>query len=223
MRTSSLLKNNFNPLRHTPFFACLTENEIQIIESASYNKCYLKNTVIINEGDETGSLYIVMEGSANALSINSNGKQIILNVFRPGDYFGEMSFIDAEPRSAAVITREKSKITIIKKKVFDQIIADNPKIMLNIMKGLVGKIRRATKQIEDLVFSDVYSRIAGLLIELKNQEDLVSEKLTNTEIAFRVGSSREMVSRIITELKNGGYIEKKNGYITIKKTLPYHF
>ncbi|MCG8549600.1 MAG: Crp/Fnr family transcriptional regulator [Desulfobacterales bacterium] len=221
MRSSPPENGSF--LKQIPLFSGLTESEIQKIEAVSFEKSFLKDTVIINEGDETNSLYIILKGRADALSMDQSGRQIILNVFRPGDYFGEMSFIDAEPRSAAVITKEKSKFIVIKREAFQKIIAENPELMLNMMKGLVWKIRVATKQIEDLAFKDVYGRIARLLTELKNEEDVVTEKLTNTEIAFRVGASREMVSRIISELKNGGYIEKNRGMIQLKSPLPYQF
>ncbi|WP_321416768.1 Crp/Fnr family transcriptional regulator [uncultured Desulfobacter sp.] len=221
MRSSSFENDNF--LKQIPLFSGLTESEIQKIESVSCEKIFLKDTVIINEGDETNSLYIILKGRANALSMDPGGRQIILNVFRPGDYFGEMSFIDAKPRSAAVITKEKSKFVVIKREAFLQIVSENPELMLNMMKGLVGKIRVATRQIEDLAFKDVYGRIARLLTELKNGDGVVTEKLTNTEIAFRVGASREMVSRIVSELKNGGYIDKKRGAIQLKKSLPYQF
>ena len=221
MRSSS--PENDSLLRQIPLFSGLTDREIRQIESVSCEKSFLKDTVIISEGDETNSLYFILEGRANALSIDPNGRQIILNVFQPGDYFGEMSFIDAKPRSAAVITKEKSRLVIIKREAFLQIVSENPELMLNMMKGLVGKIRMATRQIEDLAFKDVYGRIARLLSELKNENNVITEKLTNTEIAFRVGASREMVSRIVSELKNGGYIEKNKGVLKLKRSLPYQF
>ena len=221
MRSSSLENNSL--LRQIPLFSSLTDTEIQKIESVSSEKTFLKDTVIISEGDDTNSLYIILKGRANALSMDPNGRQIILNVFRPGDYFGEMSFIDAKPRSAAVITKEKSKLVVIKREAFLQIISESPELMLNMMKGLVGKIRVATRQIEDLAFKDVYGRIARLLTDLKNKDNVITEKLTNTEIAFRVGASREMVSRIVSELKNGGYIEKNKGVLKLKRSLPYQF
>lgn len=221
MRSSSFENNRF--LKQIPLFSGLTDNEIRKIESVACQKSFLKDTVIINEGDETNSLYIILKGRANALSIDPGGRQIILNVFRPGDYFGEMSFIDAKPRSAAVITKEKSHFAVIKREAFLRIVSENPELMLNMMKGLAEKIRVATRQIEDLAFKDVYGRIARLLSELKNEEGVVTEKLTNTEIAFRVGASREMVSRIVSELKNGGYISKNRGVIQLKKSLPYQF
>lgn len=221
MRSSS--PDNEGLLRKIPLFSGLTDRELRQIESVSCEKSFLKDTVIISEGDDTSSLYIILKGRADALSMDPNGRQIILNVFRPGDYFGEISFIDAKPRSAAVITKEKSKLVVIKREAFLQIVSENPELMLNMMKGLVGKIRVATRQIEDLAFKDVYGRIARLLTELKNEDHAITEKLTNTEIAFRVGASREMVSRIVSELKNGGYIEKNKGVLQLKRSLPYQF
>lgn len=224
MRKTFCAEREAGIFNEIPLFSCLGENEIALLEAAAIQKTYPKNAFIINEGDETDWLYVVLKGRSNAISIDPNGRQIVLNVFEPGDYFGELSLIDDKPRCASVITKEPSKFSIIKKNAFDKIASSNPDLMNNMMKGLVKKIRRATKQIEDLAFRDVYGRIARLLVELKNEDGMIAEKLTNQEIAFRIGSSREMASRIMTELKNGKYIVKcKGGFIKMNKKLPYTF
>ena len=123
------MKKESNILKEIPLFSCLGENEIKILESVSREKCFPKNAVIINEGDETNSLFVVLEGSANALSIDRNGRQIILNVFRPGDYFGEMSFIDNEPRCASVITAGKTELLEIQGSGLKSILTKNPDMM----------------------------------------------------------------------------------------------
>ncbi len=211
-------------LKNIPLFSCLNDEEISILSQIAVERTYLKNTIIITEGDASTSLYAVCSGKANAISISPDGRQIILNTFRSGDYFGEMSFIDAEPRCATVETRKLTRMLILSRDQFSHILLSNPETSFRLMKGLLGKLRKATSQIEDLVFSDVYGRVSRLLLHLakpRNDMRMIEEKLTHQEIADMVGSSREMVSRILKELSVGEYIAIKKKVITIKKELPY--
>lgn len=165
-----------------------------------------------------------MSGKAVAMSSDEDGKQIILNEFEKGDYFGEMSFIDGKPRCATVQTTETTRLFVIPGDKFRNILLANPDMMLNLMKGLLEKVRKATMQIKLLVFSDVYGRVRQLLIErskpYKDGKRIIEERLRHHEIATRVNSSREMVSRIMKELSDGEYITVCKNCIIINRELP---
>jgi CRP/FNR family cyclic AMP-dependent transcriptional regulator len=178
---------------------------------------------VINEGDETDSLYIVLKGRANALRSDESGRQFIVNRFGPFDYFGEMSIFDSNARCATVITREKCTLMVLPRKAFLEFAARHPGIYKNLIKALLEKLRKATQQIEQLAFLDVYGRLARFLIENQNADGVIEEKLTQQELADMVGSSRETVNRIFNELVGGGFIEKEKGRIIVKKKLPYSF
>lgn len=210
-------------LRNIPIFSRLNDEGLAALERIANTKSYSKNTIILSEGDTTDSLYVVVSGKAYAVSSNEDGKQIILNVFRPNDYFGEMSFIDGESRCANIITRQKTRLLIVPGTGFRQIIANSPDTMFLMMKDLLKKVRRATRQIEELAFKDVYSRVARFLTEASNEEGIITEKITHQEIAYMVGASREMVSRIMKELSDSGYIEKQQRRICITTQLPYKY
>ena len=113
-------------LKNIPLFSCLNDEEISILSQIAVERTYLKNTIIITEGDASTSLYAVCSGKANAISISPDGRQIILNTFRSGDYFGEMSFIDAEPRCATVETRKLTRMLILSRDQFSHILLSNP-------------------------------------------------------------------------------------------------
>ncbi|QTA85458.1 Transcriptional regulator, Crp-type [Desulfonema magnum] len=222
------VKNNrlkqYEILKNIPLFSCLNDEEIRALAEIAVERTFSKNTILINEGDTSDALYVVCKGKANAIGIDPNGKQIVLNTFGSGDYFGEMSFIDGEPRCATVETKRLAHLLIIPRDKFNHIITSNPEISFKLMKGLLEKIRKATRQIEDLVFMDVYGRVARLLIQFsepRDQKRITKEKLTHQEIADMVGASREMVSRILKELSVGDYITIKDRIITINRELPY--
>lgn len=211
-------------LKNIPVFSSLNDAELSELAMVAVKKTFLKNTVLLNEGDETDSLYIIFSGKVKAIINDEHGKEVILSIFGPGEYFGEIAFIDGERRSATIITREPTEVLIISSGVFRDILSSNPNLAFNLLVGVVKRLREATKQIESLALMDVYGRVARLLVNYakpKGEKLFIEEKLTHQEIANMTGSSREMVSRIFKDLLNGEYISIDNKHITINKTLPY--
>jgi len=140
-------------LQETTIFSRLTLNEITALADIAIDRVYPPDTVLVREGDGTNSLHVVLSGKARAFSHNENGKKVIYNVFRTGDYFGELSFIDGEPRSACVETVVPTRVLTIPRDRFEKVVFCNPSICFNLMRGLTEKLRSATRQIEDLVFA----------------------------------------------------------------------
>ena len=213
-------------LNEISLFASLQEEEAELMKKQLITRSFPKNSVVLNEGDNTDALYIIEEGRCKISKIHVDGKEIVLAVLEKGDYFGEMALIDELPRSASVITKEASKFTIFLKEDFQRILLNNPAISLNVMKGLSERLRASLRQIEGLAFMDVYGRIARLLLELSYEEPekavrVVPEPLTHKEIANRIGASREVVSRILKDLITGGYISSEQKIITIRNKLPH--
>jgi CRP/FNR family transcriptional regulator, cyclic AMP receptor protein len=210
-------------LEKVSFFSNLSDQEIARLEAICQQRSVPKNTMVINEGDETDCLYIVITGKAHAFRSDESGRQLIVKRFGPFDYFGEMSFFDRHPRCATVITKEKCSLMILPRKAFSDFAGRHPEIYINVIRALLEKLRKATQQIEELAFLDVYGRLVRVLIENQNDEGIIEEKLTQQDLADMVGSSRETVNRIFNELVCGGYITKKKGLIKIEKKLPYRF
>ena len=210
-------------LEKVSLFSNLAEQEISELEAIGQERSVAKNSVVINEGDDTDSLYIILKGKAYALRSDESGRQFIVNRFGPYDYFGEMSFFDRSARCATVMTKEKCTLMTLPRNAFLNFAAGHPEIYWNVIKALLEKLRKATQQIEELAFLDVYGRLARFLVENQNTEGVIEEKLTQQELADMVGSSRETVNRIFNELVAGGYIVKEKGRLTIRKKLPYNF
>ncbi len=210
-------------LDRVSLFSSLNPEAIAELEALGQERSVAKNSIVINEGDDTDCLYIVVKGKAHALRSDESGRQLIVNRFGPYDYFGEMSFFDRNSRCATVITREKCTLMILPRKAFFDFAARHPEIYGNMIRALLEKLRKATQQIEELAFLDVYGRLARFLIENQNTDGVIEEKLTQQELADMVGSSRETVNRIFNELVAGGFIAKEKGRMVIKKKLPYSF
>jgi len=206
-------------------FSGLKEHERQLIMEAAIKKVYAKNTIILSEGDTTDSLYMVCSGKVKVSIIDEYGKEIILAILGPGEYFGEMTaMVEGASRSACVMTREPCELMILQKADFRKIVKSNPDIVFSLLLKSMERLREANKKIESLALLDVYGRVARLFTKLgrpDNGAQVIDEKLTHQDIASMVGSSREMVSRVMKELTAGGYITVNHKTITINGKLPY--
>lgn len=211
-------------LRHSELFNGLEEEEISALSVLVKKRTVPKNTLIISEGDTANSLFIVKEGKVNVTLSNEQGKEIIFSTLAQGSHFGELSLLDGEPRSSNVISIEKCELLILHKEDFRLLMKQHPSIAFSIIKYLCRRVRTLTNIAEGLALMDVYQRLVKLLTGMaeakENGKFVIEIPLTHKDIAMRVGSSREMISRILSELEKGQYLSIENKKITINKKLP---
>jgi CRP/FNR family cyclic AMP-dependent transcriptional regulator len=204
-------------------FSDLAPHDTDILTEHATIRKYHANTILINEGDDTNSLFVILEGEVKVFVNDAQGKEAILNLMGEGEYFGELSLLDDAPRSASVMTVKASKLMIITKTEFKRCLNKNPELAYNIIRAFSKQIRALTNSVKNLALMDVYGRIAHTLLELadnKNGKQVIEQKLTHQDIANMVGASREMVSRILKDLAAGGYISIDKKSITINEKLP---
>lgn len=204
-------------------FSELAPQETEKLTKNCTTRIYPANTILISEGDYTDSLYVVLEGEVKVYASDQHGKEVILNILGPGEYFGELALLDDEPRSASVKTMNPTKVIVITKHDFRNCLATNSEMGYNLIKALIRQVRSLTGNVKSLALMDVYGRVAHTLLDLAKDVDgkmLIQQKLTHQDIADIVGASREMVSRILKDLINGGYITIKNKIVTINEKLP---
>lgn len=213
-------------LKNVPIFSGLSDNELATIEQHAISRSYPKNSIIINEGDQTDSLYVVLTGKVKVYLSDESGKEVILNIQGPGQYFGELALVDDAERSASVITMEKSTFLVITKAEFKDVLAKHPNIAFNLIRDLTNTVRSLTDNVKSLALLDVYGRVAKTLLGLATDQGgrlVIEDKLTQQDIANRVGASREMVARILKDLAIGGYISYEKRNIIINERLPAHY
>jgi len=209
-------------LKEMPIFSCLDAETIRYFERVAVRQKFPQNTILFSKGDESDSLYVVLSGRVKAIVQDEQGKEVILSIISPGEYFGEMAAIDGEPRSATIVTKEPTEVLVIRRDDFGKILSSNPGMVFDLVKVLLERFRKADEKIESLAFSSVYHRVATLLMQVampKGQKWIIEEKLTHQEVADMVGSSRETVSRAMKELVDAGYISMEARQITINKKL----
>ena len=209
-------------LENVPLFSGLPKEALAEIEQHGSVKSYKKHVIVINQDDETYSLYVILSGSVKVFVSGEDGREVVLNHQQAGDYFGDLALIDKQPRVASVMTMEPSKFMIISREDFLTCLSKNPEIAINLIKPMTSRMRMLAKNVSSLALLDVYGRVARTLLDQSEEQGdvLVTEKLTQQEIADMVGASRAMVSRILKDLKEGGYISIEKKRITIHHKLP---
>jgi CRP/FNR family cyclic AMP-dependent transcriptional regulator len=207
-------------LRHLPIFSRLPEEQLAKVARVARYRRVPRSTPIVHAGDPTDSLYVLVNGSIKVMNTNEEGREVILSILGPGEFFGEMGMIDGSPRSATVVSIEACEVITIAKEDFGRVLSENYEIALHIMKSLVQRLREADRKIENLALLDVYGRVGKLLLEfseLRDGQRVVMRKLTKQDIAKMVGASREMVSRVMKDLETQGYFRTEGNIIVINE------
>jgi CRP/FNR family transcriptional regulator, cyclic AMP receptor protein len=184
---------------------------------------YRKNTLLIEEGDHGDTLYLILAGRLRSYASGDKGREITYGVYGPGEYLGEMS-LDGGPRSANVITVEASTCAVITRTTLQRHIAEHPQFAFDLIGKVIRRARAATLSAKQLALNDVYGRLVllldGLAVALPDGSRRIEERLTHQELAHRLGCSREMVSRLMKDLEQGGYVQTQPRQWTLLRALP---
>jgi len=203
--------------------APLAPETLREIAATGVIRTYPKNTVIINEGEVGDSLFIVLSGRMKVYASNAAGREVVIAFHGPGEYVGEMS-LDGSPRSASVMTVEPTTCAVVNRASFREFILAHPEFALHLIEKLIQRVRLTTENVKSLALSDVYGRLVKLLLALAVEREgrlIVPERLTQQDIAERVGASRDMISRLLKDLVAGGYLVIQNHMITLLKKPPH--
>jgi CRP/FNR family cyclic AMP-dependent transcriptional regulator len=203
----------------------LSAAEIRALSAQGVIKAFARNAVIVSEGDDTSNFYVLISGRVKVFVSNEDGREVVLRSHGPGEYFGEMA-LDGQARSASVATLEASQLVVIPISKFRDFVRDHPDFATHLIENLISRIRGLTENVKSLALMDVYGRVARLMLDMAVEEDgqlLIPGKMTQQDIADRVGASREMISRIFKDLVTGGYISIARKRITINKKPPRHW
>lgn len=201
----------------------LTDPMVRELAERGQVRSFPKNAVIINEGDKGESLFVILSGRVKVYVSDDDGREMVLDIHGPGDYVGEMA-LDGRPRSASVMTLEPTTCSIVTREDLRAAIAANPDVAMSLIATLIDRARIATDNVKNLALMDVYGRVARLLLQLARDDGtgalVIPERMTQQDIADRVGASRDMISRIFKDLTVGGYVTVENRSITIVRKPP---
>jgi CRP-like cAMP-binding protein len=213
-------------LKDVPLFAGLDHDDLARLSLILSEKHYPRDTVVVSATDPGDALYVVVEGEVKVSLWSDNGREIILSTLSSGAFFGEMSLVDGEPRSANVACTTDTLLLRLGRREFLQALRSYPTIAINVMTEVCVRLRRADESIGNLALLDVYGRVARFLLERCEEEgdviaegQIIKKMPTQQHIASRIGTSRETVSRALSEFQRRGFIEQRGKALLVRAGL----
>src|SRR5436309_5496064 len=210
-------------LKQVPLFAGLADEDIRGLMALAKRRTFRSGEVIFHREDPGQVLYVIKEGKVKISLISPDGQEISLVVFGKGECFGEFAILDGLPRSTDAVALEKVECYTLQRSDFHNAILKNPKIAILVMEALIKRLRNTDQMVEDLIFLDVYGRVAKKLLELADAHGVkvddgvrIDVRLTQQELASMVGASRESVNKVM------GYFTDKDFISTDKHRITLH-
>ena len=216
--------SNLELIRRVPLFSMLTPAQGESVAAAVVKRRYKRGEAIVEQGKQSNALSIILTGRARVIATDARGREVILATMRPGDYIGEMSLIDNEPHSATVLAEIQTDVLILGRAEFARCLPENGSMAYAVMNGLVQRLRHADRKIESLALMDVYGRVARALLEFSVTDTdgnvIIRDKVSRQDLAKIVGASREMVSRVMKDIEERGFIEtRSDGSMLVRERL----
>jgi len=202
-------------LQSVSIFWDLNEDELGYIADKMVAKHFENGNYIFLEDSEGEQCFFVLKGSVKVTRLSKDGREVILAMLNEGDFFGEMSLLDGESRSANVIALEKTKVLTLDRNDFIAVVNDYPQIAVQLLKELARRLRKSDRQIASLSLSDAEKRIALCIIRFADEQGVIQNGKVSIpktpiqqDIANMAGTSRETVSRALGLLEKEDLIER---------------
>ncbi len=197
-------------IRRVSLFTMLTPAQAEALAATVSKKRFKRGEILVEQGRMSNALYIVLAGRTRVVMTDNKGREVILATLKSGDYVGEMSLIDNAPHSATVVADQQVDALVLGRDSFLQCLSENAEMAHAVMRGLVQRLRKASENISSLALVGVYGRVAKVLLDSAAVDDsgalVIRDKVSRQDIAKMVGASREMVSRVMKDFEEQGFI-----------------
>ncbi len=207
-----------------PLFAGIARAHLETLAALLRRRRFAAGEVVFDEGDPGTALYILEAGQVKIRLMSPDGREVVLAVLRPHDFFGELALIDEQPRSADAVVRTASEVLVLNRDDFVRCAVAQPQIALNALAAVSRRLRRTDQIIADAVFLDVRTRLARLLLDLVGQEPVqrtpdggivLGPGLTQNDVAEMLGATRESINKWLRHYEDRGIVRRGRGRITI--------
>jgi CRP-like cAMP-binding protein len=206
-------------LRSHPLFRDLPPAVIEHLGSYMKTRRVARGTSIFAKGDPGSGLMGVLAGAVKVSVASADGKDIVLNVFREGDIFGEIALLDGRPRTADATAMSDCELIVIERRDFVPFLSSQPDVMLKFIEILCSRLRRTSEQVQDITFLNLPTRLAKTLLQLTGgvQGSATPSKATITqrEISQMIGMSRESTNKQLRAWAKRGWIRLERGGVGV--------
>jgi CRP/FNR family transcriptional regulator, cyclic AMP receptor protein len=200
----------------------LSSLELDELSVSLRRRRYRKGEVIVVQGEPGSTMYLIESGRVRIAATSAQGKEVILALRGPGEFFGEMALLDGEPRSADAIAHEASTLLLLERTDFKRYLEARPKLAIRMLVAISRRLRQSTRMVEDASFLDVPGRLARVLLDLADSQGkqtdqgiVITSRLTQSELASMVGATRESVNKWLGSFQRLGLVRRDGSLITI--------
>ena len=215
-------QEEINFLRNVPIFAELEEKDLLRVVKLGTSQKYKKGNIVVLEQESGAALFVIITGKVKVVRMDEDGREVILSMFGPGEFFGEMSLLDGLARSASVVATMKSELFMIHRRDFLELLNEFPSVTISLLAELAMRLRKADMQIKSLSLKDAEGRVANVMLILADDVGIfrkgkveIDDLPLQQDIANMAGTSRETVSRMIHLFIESGEVQIKGNKLII--------
>jgi CRP-like cAMP-binding protein len=209
-------------LESVPIFADLEEPDLRKIEKLGLRKKYKKGNIVVLEKEMGAALFVIISGKVKIVRTDEDGREVILSIFGPGEFFGEMSLLDGLARSASVVALTKAELFMIHRRDFLKLVNEHPQVAISLLGELTTRLRKADTQIKSLSLKDASGRVANVILMLADDIGVfrkgkveIDELPLQQDMANMAGTSRETVSRMLHQFIREGHLQLEGNKLTM--------
>ncbi|MGD2176261.1 MAG: Crp/Fnr family transcriptional regulator [Anaerolineae bacterium] len=209
-------------LKNVSLLACVSERELSSLAKCLARRTFARGVIIFHEGSPGRTLHIIESGKVRIFVLSESGREITVNIYGPGDVFGELALLDGLPRSAGATAMERTTVLTLHRDDFQWHLKEYPQMTRSIIEVLSARLRYTTVYAESLAFLDVYGRVAEKLLELADRYGIeraeaieIDLQLTQAELASWVAATREHVNKVLGTFRDQGLIKIDGQTITL--------
>lgn len=207
--------SKLDALRHVAMFASVSEPVLQEILAGCHEKVYMKGETLFVERDPPRGLMVLWRGGLKIYKLGDSGREQILDIVMPGGSVAELPLLDGMPYPASCQAMEDAIVLEMPVAAFHRLVERHPELSRAIIASLSMRLRRMVGLVEEISLKAVRERFVGFLLELAGDADTFELTLTNQDIASRIGTVREIVSRSFSRLVHEGAIRLEGRTVTI--------
>ncbi|HKV45934.1 MAG TPA: Crp/Fnr family transcriptional regulator [bacterium] len=210
-------------LAQVPLFAGFSRSELDALATFIRIRRYPKGSIVFHQGDPGTTLYLIEKGEVKLTVMSGRGKEATLALLGHGAFFGELSLLDGEPRSATAVARVDCTLGALDRDHLLRFLAEHPRATASLLSVLARRLRRTTDQVHDAVFLDIPARLAKVLLQFAEAQTegpdglLSPPKLTQEELAELVGGTRESINKCLGVFARQGWVRRHRGMVTVLK------
>jgi len=209
-------------LVRSPLFGQLAPAELENVAALLRRRRYRTGEPVFREGDPGAALYVVETGEVKILLGGAEGKEVVLSLLGPGEFFGELALLDGEPRSADAVATVPTDALVLPREDFLRLLREMPSVAVNVLAGLSRRLRRTDRLVHDAAFSDVRTRVTRLLVELAETRGkaapggvVIGPRLTQCDLASMVGATRESINKCLRSYAAQGLVRHERGRLVL--------